>query len=138
MANGERVTTRQRAILMAIVESYIDTGEPVGSATVVEKLARSHGEGVGFSAATVRNEMAELADAGLLEQPHTCDPRLDWLYDQIAELNELDRSLTLLLLDGFSYSDMASLLGIGESNVGVRINRIKARLIKQAGQEGIS
>ena len=76
MANAERVTARQRAILMAIVESYIDTGEPVGSATVVEMLARAQGEGVGFSAATVRNEMAELADAGLLEQPHTSSGRV--------------------------------------------------------------
>jgi RNA polymerase sigma-70 factor (ECF subfamily) len=73
----------------------------------------------------------------LLGQQHAHDPRLEWLYDQIAQLDELDRSLTLLLLDGFSYSDMASLLGIGESNVGVRINRIKARLIKQAGKERV-
>jgi heat-inducible transcriptional repressor len=76
MAGAERVTARQRAILTAIVESYIDTGEPVGSATVVEALARHSGEGTGFSSATVRNEMAELADAGLLEQPHTSAGRV--------------------------------------------------------------
>ena len=40
------------------------------------------------------------------------DGRLDWLYDQIAQLNEIDRSLTLLLLDGYSYKEMSSILGI--------------------------
>ncbi|MEO6982733.1 MAG: heat-inducible transcription repressor HrcA, partial [Edaphobacter sp.] len=73
MADAERVTARQRAILTAIIESYIETGEPVGSGTI----ARSHGaDGSGFSSATVRNEMAELAEAGLLEQPHTSAGRV--------------------------------------------------------------
>jgi RNA polymerase sigma-70 factor (ECF subfamily) len=74
-------------------------------------------------------------EPALQENVHSRDPRLEWLYGQIAQLNEPDRSLTLLLLDGFSYRDMASLLGISEGNVGVRINRIKARLT-QAGREG--
>src|SRR6195952_1421496 len=67
-----RVTARQRAILTAIVESYIATGEPVGSGT----LSRAQIEGSAMSAATIRNEMAELADAGLLEQPHTSAGRV--------------------------------------------------------------
>jgi heat-inducible transcriptional repressor len=77
MANAERVTARQRAILTAIIESYIDTGEPVGSATALESLARMQkSDGAGISSATVRNEMADLADAGLLEQPHTSAGRV--------------------------------------------------------------
>jgi heat-inducible transcriptional repressor len=73
MADAERVSARQRAILTAIIESYIETGEPVGSGTI----ARLHAaDGSGFSPATVRNEMAELADAGLLEQPHTSAGRV--------------------------------------------------------------
>ena len=70
--NPVRVTPRQREILMAIVESYIATGEPVGSGT----LARAQAEGAGMSSATIRNEMAELAEAGLLEQPHTSAGRV--------------------------------------------------------------
>lgn len=71
MAEAERVSARQRAILMAVVESYIETGEPVGSAT----LSRLHvGEGV--SPATIRNDMAALAEEGLLEQPHTSAGRV--------------------------------------------------------------
>ena len=61
MADAERVTARQRAILTAIIESYIETGEPVGSGTIA-RLQNT--EGVGLSSATVRNEMAELAEGG--------------------------------------------------------------------------
>ena len=77
MADAERVTARQRAILTAIIESYIDLGEPVGSGTVAETMARlQKGESAGVSAATIRNEMAALADVGLLEQPHTSAGRI--------------------------------------------------------------
>jgi RNA polymerase sigma-70 factor (ECF subfamily) len=57
---------------------------------------------------------------------------LDWLYDQIAKLNETDRSITLLMLDGFSYKEMSSILGISETYVGVKINRIKKHLTEQS------
>ena len=65
------ITTRQREILTALIESYISTGEPVSSGT----LAQSAFANV-LSSATIRNEMAELADAGLLEQPHTSAGRI--------------------------------------------------------------
>jgi heat-inducible transcriptional repressor len=61
---------REREILTAIVETYISTGEPVGSRT----LARSNSERL--SAATIRNVMADLAEAGLLAQPHTSSGRV--------------------------------------------------------------
>jgi heat-inducible transcriptional repressor len=61
---------REREILTAIVETFIATGEPVGSRT----LARTSREGL--SAATIRNVMADLADAGFLEQPHTSSGRV--------------------------------------------------------------
>jgi heat-inducible transcriptional repressor len=61
---------REREILTAIVETFIATGEPVGSRT----LSRSSREGL--SAATIRNVMADLADAGFLEQPHTSAGRV--------------------------------------------------------------
>jgi len=73
MAEAERVTARQRAILTAIIESYIETGEPVGSGTIARLQS---GESSGLSSATVRNEMAELAEEGLLEQPHTSAGRV--------------------------------------------------------------
>jgi len=61
---------REREILTAIVETFIATGEPVGSRT----LARTSREGL--SAATIRNVMADLADAGFLDQPHTSAGRV--------------------------------------------------------------
>jgi RNA polymerase sigma-70 factor (ECF subfamily) len=64
------------------------------------------------------------------------DPRLDWLYRQIAQLKDVDRSVALLMLDGFSYKEIAAIVGITESNVGVKINRIKSALIgKRAEQD---
>lgn len=75
MAEAERITARQRAILTAIVENYIETGEPVGSGTIA-RVQAGGGPGAGLSSATVRNEMAELANQGLLEQPHTSAGRV--------------------------------------------------------------
>src|SRR5437763_1816005 len=61
---------REREILTAIVETFISSGEPVGSRT----LSRSNREGL--SPASIRNVMADLSDAGYLEQPHTSAGRV--------------------------------------------------------------
>lgn len=63
------------------------------------------------------------------------DPRVEWLYRQIAQLKDVDRSVALLLLDGFSYKEIAAVIGITESNVGVKINRIKAALVGKRAEE---
>jgi RNA polymerase sigma-70 factor (ECF subfamily) len=63
------------------------------------------------------------------------DPRVEWLYRQIAKLKDVDRSVALLLLDGFSYKDIAAIVGITESNVGVKINRIKSALAGKRSEE---
>lgn len=70
MSNRPSIGRREQEILTAIIETYISTGEPVGSRT----LSRANREGL--SAATIRNVMADLADAGLLEQPHTSAGRV--------------------------------------------------------------
>ena len=62
------LTKRKQNILASIVDGYIRTGEPVGSKSIAEKA--------GVSSATVRNEMAELTELGLLEQPHTSAGRI--------------------------------------------------------------
>lgn len=61
---------RKKQILSAIIESYISTAEPVGSRTI----AKNHP--FHLSSATIRNEMADLEDMGLLEQPHTSAGRI--------------------------------------------------------------
>ncbi len=75
------------------------------------------------------------ASTALLVAPMDRDPRLEWIYQRIAELEEVNRSLALLMLDGFSYRDMSQILGLSESHVGVKINRIKAALSAQLAKE---
>lgn len=75
----------------------------------------------------------DLADYehNLLVAAHNGDERLDWLYEQIGGLEPIDRSVCLLLLDGFSYQEMAAMLGISESHVGVKVHRLKQQLIRK-------
>ncbi|MGN0468055.1 MAG: heat-inducible transcriptional repressor HrcA [Acutalibacteraceae bacterium] len=61
---------RKEMILAAIVEQYIKTGEPIGSKMLMSSLP------ISVSSATIRNEMSELAEMGLLEQPHTSSGRI--------------------------------------------------------------
>ena len=61
---------RKRKILSAIIESYISTGEPVGSKSLINEA------GLEVSSATVRNEMADLTNKGFLVQPHTSAGRI--------------------------------------------------------------
>ncbi len=70
MANSGHIGPREREILTAIIETYIASGEPVGSRT----LSRQNKDGL--SPATIRNVMADLVDAGFLEQPHTSAGRV--------------------------------------------------------------
>jgi len=70
MANLGHIGPREREILTAIIETYIVSGEPVGSRT----LSRQNKDGL--SPATIRNVMADLVDAGFLEQPHTSAGRV--------------------------------------------------------------
>jgi heat-inducible transcriptional repressor len=67
-----RVSPRERLVLTAIIELYIATGEPVAS----QALARYFENRDGLSSATLRNVMAALGDAGLLDQPHTSAGRV--------------------------------------------------------------
>ena len=64
------LAARKQKILSAIVESYISTGEPVGSKSLINEA------GLDVSSATVRNEMADLTNRGFLVQPHTSAGRI--------------------------------------------------------------
>jgi heat-inducible transcriptional repressor len=70
MAQSGQMGKREHEILTAIVETYIATGEPVGS------RALAQGNREGLSPASIRNVMAELAESGYLEQPHTSAGRV--------------------------------------------------------------
>jgi RNA polymerase sigma-70 factor (ECF subfamily) len=57
------------------------------------------------------------------------------LQQLLEQLNELDRALILLHLDGNSYETISQILGISETNVGTKLNRIKQKLRSLGGQE---
>lgn len=61
---------RKKKILQIIIEDYISSAEPVGSRTIARKYD------LGFSPATIRNEMSDLELLGYLEQPHTSAGRI--------------------------------------------------------------
>lgn len=61
---------RAREVLRLVVESYVETGEPVGSRALTRKITET------LSPATIRNIMADLQDLGLLYAPHTSAGRL--------------------------------------------------------------
>ncbi len=77
------ISDRKKKILRAIIESYIETAEPVGSKTLAESA------GLGLSSATIRNEMAELTAMGYLEQPHTSAGRVPSAQGYRIYVNEL-------------------------------------------------
>jgi heat-inducible transcriptional repressor len=68
--SGPALSDRTRRILATLVRSYIETGEPVASATLAQKT------GLNVSSATVRNVLAQLEEMGFVWQPHTSAGRV--------------------------------------------------------------
>lgn len=66
----EQLTDRKKRILKAIIRTYMETGEPVGSRTI------SKDKDLNVSSATIRNEMSDLTDMGYIVQPHTSAGRI--------------------------------------------------------------
>lgn len=122
--------TREREILTAIVQTYIATGEPVGSRT----LSRANPDGL--SPATIRNVMADLADAGWIEQPHTSAGRVPtaaayrYYVEQLtgrAHISPADQELIEDSLQGISDAQeflerTSHVLSLVSSGVGVAVS----------------
>ncbi len=64
------LSDRKKTILYAIIKTYLETGEPVGSRTI------SKYTDLNLSSATIRNEMSDLEDMGYIFQPHTSSGRI--------------------------------------------------------------
>ena len=88
------LSERQHMILRAIIQNYLETGEPVGSRTLSKSMELK------LSSATIRNEMADLEEMGYIFQPHTSAGRIPsdkgyrfyvdtLMADKEHELNEL-------------------------------------------------
>jgi heat-inducible transcriptional repressor len=129
MVPAGSIGDREREILTAIVETYIATGEPVGSRV----LSRSSREGL--SPATIRNVMADLSDAGFLDQPHTSAGRIPtteayrYYVEQIsgeAHLSHEDENIIRESLSGINdvqeFMERTSrVLSLVSHNVGVTV-----------------
>jgi heat-inducible transcriptional repressor len=70
VSERRELNERKAAVLRAVVEEYVRTGEPVGSETIAERSR------LGVSPATIRNELAALEDMGFLMHPHTSAGRI--------------------------------------------------------------
>ena len=64
------LTERERQVLEAVIETYVETAEPAGSRTISKRFA------LALSAATIRNIMSDLEEKGLLYHPHTSAGRI--------------------------------------------------------------
>src|SRR3984885_5605283 len=129
MPSATNIGNREREVLTALVETFISTGEPVGSRT----LARSNREGL--SPASIRNVMADLLDAGFLEQTHASSGRVPttdayrYYVEQIsgtAQLAPQEESLISASLAGISdvqeFMERTShVLSLISRNVGVTV-----------------
>ena len=67
---SEGLDERKTKILHAIIQTYLETGEPVGSRTIAKA------SDLNLSSATIRNEMSDLEELGYIVQPHTSAGRI--------------------------------------------------------------
>jgi heat-inducible transcriptional repressor len=70
MAPAEELTPRERRILEAVIQTYVQTAEPAGSRVLSRRF------GLGVSPATIRNTMSDLEEKGFLSHPHTSAGRV--------------------------------------------------------------
>ena len=82
-----------------------------------------------------KHQAIQREDRLLSQRSDPANPQLEWLYEQIAQLDEIDRSLTLLMLDGFSYREIGDTMGLSQNYVGVKLNRIKKRLTEHSKEK---
>lgn len=92
------MTPRQRKLLQAIIDEFVETAEAVGSAHLARKYK------LNLSPATIRNEMADLVKMGYLEKPHTSSGRVpttmgykEFIEDIFNELEALDVGLESII-----------------------------------------
>ncbi len=109
------ITDRQKALLKAIIEEYIDSAEPVGSEVIERKYS------LGVSPATIRIEMSKLTEAGFLRQPHTSAGRIPTSIGMRLYVNELMKEKQL---------PVAAEVSIKEKLMSERLQH--ARMVKEA------
>lgn len=77
----------------------------------------------------------EEAENITIEPSENMDEEIQLMYRAIRKLSKIDRAITMLYLEEHKYEEIAEILGIAASNVGVRISRVKAKLEKMMKQK---
>ena len=104
---AEQLTQRERQVLEAVIQTYVETAEPAGSRTLSRRF------GLGVSPATIRNTMSDLEDKGYLSHPHTSAGRVptDMAYrvyvDQLMRVTPIDPHTRSRLRDELSVGGTA-------------------------------
>ncbi len=80
---------------------------------------------------TKREKFTEL-DGDAFQVPHTdngeLEERIAAMYEAIKKLTEIERAITMLYMDDCSYKEISEILGLSETNIGFKLNKIKLRL----------
>ena len=116
------LSTRKQAIVLALVEAYIRTGEPVGSKALTELLENAP------SSATLRNEMSELCELGFLEQPHTSAGRIPTSNAYRLYVESLPKSHTLSSAGREAIDNMLFSVSDDPEHIPAGISRVVSRL----------
>ena len=117
------LSDRKKQILRAIVDIYVSTAEPVGSKAIAALPDMS------FSSATIRNEMAELTQMGLLEQPHPSAGRVPSAAGYRLYIDELMQDYRLSVDETKSLSGAMELDAVLGDDEIKRDDSIKKRLL---------
>ncbi|MGH7623559.1 MAG: heat-inducible transcriptional repressor HrcA [Gemmatimonadaceae bacterium] len=127
---AHQLNDRERRVLEAVIQSYVETAEPAGSRMIARRF------GLGVSPATIRNTMSDLEEKGFLLHPHTSAGRIptDMAYRvyvdslmRVTPINEVERGRLLEELSGTGTAiesillRAAQVLGILTQELGVAL-----------------
>lgn len=113
------LTDRSREVFRQVVESYLETGDPVGSKTLTETLAEK------VSPATIRNVMSDLEQLGLLDSPHTSAGRIP---TQVGLRMFVDGLLEVGSVSGNERSEIERSLDTNEADIGGMMDKVGSML----------
>ena len=115
----DEMNHRSREVFRRVVESYLESGEPVGSRTLTRSLSEK------VSAATIRNVMQDLEYLGLLDSPHISAGRVP---TQLGLRMFVDGLLEVRDLDNSDREALDATMGPGSNDVGGVLDRVGAAL----------
>ena len=113
------LTARSREVFRQVVESYLETGDPVGSKTLTETLTEK------VSPATIRNVMSDLEQLGLLGSPHTSAGRIP---TQVGLRMFVDGLLEVGTVSGSERSEIERSLDSNEPDIGGMMDKVGSML----------